>query len=88
MTNVWIDFKEIKISILFNLDFATNNILLCFSFFFLIIDLYVWIPVTIAQIFDRIAELAIPIGRASKETDAQIEIHQVVAEANTGNSSI
>ena len=30
---------EINISVLFNLDFANNTILSCFSFFFLIIDL-------------------------------------------------
>ena len=55
---------------LFNLDFANNTILSCFFFFFLIIDLYFLIPAAIAQIFNPIAELVIPIGIPSKETKA------------------
>ena len=39
-----------------------NTILPCFFFFFLIIDLYFLIPAIIAQIFNPIAELAIPTG--------------------------
>ena len=41
---------------------------------FLIIDLYFLIPPAIAQIFNPIAELAIPIGIPSKETKSEIEI--------------
>ena len=47
---------------LFNLDYLNNTILPCFFFFFLIIDLYFLIPAIIAQIFNPIAELAIPTG--------------------------
>ena len=52
---------------LFNLGFANNIILSCFFFFFLIIDLYFLIPAVIAQIFNPIAELVIPIGIPSKQ---------------------
>ena len=47
---------------LFNLDFANNTILSLFFFFFLIIDLYFLIPAVIAQIFNPVAELVIPMG--------------------------
>ena len=60
---------------LFNLDFANNNILSCFIFFFLIIDSPFLIPTTIAQIFNPIAVLVIPIGIPTKEAKAEIEIH-------------
>ena len=65
---------EIKTSILFNLFFASNTILSCFIFFFLIIDLYFLIPAGIAQIFNRIAEFVIPIEIPGKDTKAEIEI--------------
>ena len=39
-------------------------------FFFLIIDLYFLIPGAVAQIFNPIAELAIPIGIPTKEAKA------------------
>ena len=63
---------EIKTSILFNLDFASNTIELCFSFLFLIIDLWFLIPLVIAQIFNPIAELLIPIGIPIKEAKSEI----------------
>ena len=63
---------------LFNLDLAKNTILS--FFFFLIFDLYLLIPAAIAQIFNPIAELVIPIGTPSKEANAEIEIHTVTAE--------
>ena len=66
---------------LFNLDFANNTILSCFFFFFLIIDLYFLIPAAIAQIFNPIAELIIPIRTPTKEAKAEMEIHPVIAEA-------
>ena len=50
---------EMKTSMLFNLVFAYNTIL-CFFFFFLIIDLYFLIPAVTAQIFNPIAKLIIP----------------------------
>ena len=46
---------------LFNLDFANNNTLSCFFWFFLIADLYFLIPEVITQIFNQIAETVITI---------------------------
>ena len=77
---------EIKTSMLFNLDFANNIILLCF--FFLIIDLYFLIPAVIAHIFNPIAELVIPLGVPIREAKAEIEIHLVNVEAKIRKSSI
>ena len=73
---------------LFNLVFASNSILSCFFLFFLIIDLYFLINVVNAQIFNPIAELVIPIGIATKETKAEIEIHPATAEAKIRKHSI
>ena len=63
---------NIKTSILFDFDFANSTILSCFFIYFLVIDLYFLIPVVIAQIFDHIAELVIPIGIPTKEAKAEI----------------
>ena len=49
--------------------------------FFLIIDLYIVISTAIAEIFNPIAELVIPIEISSKEAKAEIEIHAVIVEA-------
>ena len=76
---------EVKTSIVFDLFFANNTILLCF-FFFLIVELYFLISVFIAQIFDPTGELALPIGILTKE--AEIETHPVTAEAKTSRCSI
>ena len=73
---------------LFNLDFASNTILSCFFFFFLIIDLYFLIPTVIAQIFNPIEELVIPIGIPTKEAKAEIETHPVIVQAKTRKCSI
>ena len=73
---------------LFNLDFASNTILSCFFFFFLIIDLYFLIPTVIAQIFNLIEELVIPIGIPTKEAKAEIETHPVIVQAKTRKCSI
>ena len=62
---------------LLNLVFADNTSLSCFFFFFFIIDLYFLIPAVIAQIFNPIAEIVIPIEIPSKEADTKIEIHRV-----------
>ena len=66
-----------------NLDFANNTIFSCFFFFFLVIDLYFLIPAYIAQTFNPIAELVIPIGILIKEAKAEIEIHPVILEIIT-----
>ena len=57
---------------LFDLDFANNTILSCLFFFFLIIDLNLLIPAVIAQVFNPIAELVIPIGIPIKEAKTEI----------------
>ena len=80
--------SEIKTSFLFNLDFANNTILLCFFFLFLIIDLYFLVPALIAQIFNPIAELVIPIGTPNKEEKAEIAIHPEIVEAKIRKCSI
>ena len=63
---------------LFNLDFANNTISSCFFFFFVIIDLYFLIPAAIAQVFNPISELLIPIGIPSREAKSEIEIDPVM----------
>ena len=69
---------EIKTSMLFNLLLIL--ILLCF-FFFLIIDLNFLISAVIAQVFNSIAELVIPIEIPSENEKAEIEMHPVTPEA-------
>ena len=71
---------EIKISVLYNLVFASNTILSFFFFFFLNIGLYFLIPGVIVQILNFIAEVIVPIGIPSKEAIEEIEIHSVTAE--------
>ena len=73
---------------LFNLDFTSNSILLCFFLFFLIIDLYFLIPAVIAQIFYPIAELVIPIGIPAKEAKAEMKTHPVIVEDKKRKCSI
>ena len=71
---------EIKTSMLFNLHFASNTILSCFFFFFLIIDLYLLITAVIEQFFYPIWELVIPIGIPTKKAKAEMETHPVTVE--------
>ena len=66
---------------LFNLEFSYNTILSCFFFFFLSIDLYFLIPAVIAQIFNPILELVIPIGIPINEAKAEMETHPLIVEA-------
>ena len=73
---------------LFKLAFANNTIFSCFSFFFLIIDLYFIIPKVIAQIFNPSAELAIPIGIPAKEAREERAIHRKIAEIKIRKWSI
>ena len=61
---------------LLNLVFAKNTILSCFFFFFLIIELYILIPVGIAQVFNSISELVIPIGIATKKQKQKLKYIQ------------
>ena len=72
----------------FNLDFANENVLPSFFLFFLIIDLYFLIPTVITQIFNAIAELVIPIGIPTKEANAGMKIHLVNVEIDISKCSI
>ena len=71
---------EIKVSMLFNLDVANKAVLICFLFFFLIIDSCFSLTSVVAQFFNPIAELVISIGMPSKESKTEIEIHLVTVE--------
>ena len=79
---------EIKTSMLFNLDFASNTILSCFFVFFLIIDLYFLIPAVVPQIFNPIAQLVVSIGIPNKDAKAEMETHPVTAEIKISKCSI
>ena len=65
---------------LFNLDFANDNILSGFFFFSLIVNLYVLVSAVITQIFNPIADLLIPTGISTKEAKEEMEIHLVTVE--------
>ena len=73
---------------LLNLDFANDTVFLCFFFFFLIIALNFLIPVVIAQIFNPIAELIIPIGIPTKKAKGEMETHPVIVEIAISKWSI
>ena len=79
---------EIKTTMLFNLDFASNTISAYLFFFFLIIDLYFLIPAAIAQIFNSIAELLIPMEAAITEAKGETEIHSAIVEAKKRKCSV
>ena len=72
----------------FNLDYANNTILSCSFFFFLVIDIYFLIPVVVAQIFNPIAELAIPIEMPIKEEKVENQIDPVIVETKIRKCSI
>ena len=78
---------EIKISFLSNFDFANNTILSVF-FFFLIIESCFLITAIIAQIFNPIVELVIPVEIPTKEAKAEMEIHPVIVEPKVRKCSI
>ena len=67
---------------LFNLDFANDNVLSWFFFFFLIIDLYFLKPAVFTQIFNPIEEFIISIGIRAKEAKVETETHPVTVETN------
>ena len=79
---------EIHTSMIFNLGFANSTVLSRFFFFFLVIDLQFLIYAVIAQIFNPFVELVIPIGKPSKETNAESKIYPVIVEAKIRKSSI
>ena len=70
---------KINTSILFILDFAKYIILS--SFFSVIFYLYFLIPIVVAEIFNPIAELVIPIGIPTKETKEEMQTHPVIVKA-------
>ena len=74
---------ETRTSIIGNLSFPSNTILLYFFFFFFIIDLYFLIPDAIAQIFVPIAELVIPTGTQTNEANVEIETQPLIVEDQT-----
>ena len=87
----WLIFESIKalkinIFTIFNLDFAIDNILSCFSLYFLIIDLHFLILAVIKQTFNPIAELIIPIGIPTKEGKLEMEVHLLTVESAQYNS--
>ena len=59
---------------LFNLDFASNTIWSCFFLLLLITDFYFLIVVVIAQIFNYITQLVIPIGIPNKEVQCNLKL--------------
>ena len=72
---------------LFNLVFVNNTVLPCFFMFFLIIDLCFLIAAVIAQNFNPITGIVIPITIQVKN-QKQLETHSVTAEAKTRKCSI
>ena len=65
---------------LFNIVFANNTFLICFFFIFLIIDLHLLISTVTA-------DLAMSIGRRTKEAKPEIEAHPLTAEARISKCS-
>ena len=51
-----------------------------FFLFFLLIDLYFLIPAAMAEMFNPIAELIIPIGIPIKEAKVEMKTHPVIVE--------
>ena len=64
----------------FFLVFPNNNILSCFLFFFLVIDLFFLTPAVIAQISNPTSQLALPTGIPTNDSNANIETHPLTAE--------
>ena len=73
---------------LLDLNIAENALLFCLLLFFLIIDLYFSIAAVIAQTFNPIAEIMIPIGIPTKEAKTEIEIYPVIVEPKIRKCSI
>ena len=85
-----IKYLEITTSIVTNLYilFYILYILYFFFFFFIIdFDLYILIPVIIAQMFVPAAELVIPTRTQTNEANAEIETQPVTVEARISKCS-
>ena len=78
---------EIKTSMVFNLAFAHNSIILYFFHLFLILDFNFLIFAVTTQIFNPTAELAIPIGIPSNEAKAETETHSMREESKISHCS-
>ena len=74
-----------KAKLRFNLVFTNNTFLLCFFIFFWITELYMLIPVVIAQTFNPVAELAIPTVSPTNEANADVETQPLIAEIKKEN---
>ena len=81
-------YLQIKTFMQSKLVFANNAISSCFFFFFLIIDLYFLILANIAQIFNPILKLIIPLEISTKEAKVQMEIHTVTAKTKVKECSM
>ena len=77
MTNTWVKSLEIKTSMLFNLAFAYNTILL-FFLLFVIMDFCILIDAVFGQVFIATLELTMT-------TKTEIEIHSVTTKAKINN---
>ena len=55
---------------------------------FIFIDLYFLILAIIAQVFNPVTELVIPIGISTKEAEAEMETRPVVVKAKIRKCSI
>ena len=73
---------------LFSLDFANNPISSWCFFLFLFIDLYFLIPAVIAQVFNPVVELAVPLGILTNEPKEEMETHPVIVETTISEWSI
>ena len=76
---------EIRTLIVFHISLPKNTSLLYFFFFLLIIDLYLVIPATIAQISTE--ELVILTIKQTNESNAEIETEAATAEDRISNFS-
>ena len=78
---------EIRTSIVFNISFTNNTILLRYFFFFFSIDLYFLIPAVIKQTFIPTAELVIPTGTETNEANSENETQPVIVEPKISKCS-
>ena len=66
---------EIRVPIVFSSVFP-NNFISSYFLYFLIIDLYIFIPAEIAQVLNLTEELLIPTGPQANEANAEFKHNQ------------
>ena len=71
--------------IVFNLLFL-KTLFYCFFLVFLLIDLYFLIPKIVAWIFNRTAELAIPAGAPTSETNVEMQCRNTTTDSRNENN--